>query len=450
MADTSQRATRIPADSGNTLIEKNKEGASIAQGNEVAGNVYNFIRAQGITFDNTENFNQSQSNYYATASAVYTESEKFVQAAELAKAMLSYTATFNANEYTLSARVATIGELIPNGVKQDSQDKTVYLSPLAITDGFHTQFIAPATNTGSVTFKIQLYDGSFTTIPVKKYNNGILGNLSADDIRQNSLYNVVIIGGEAVLFAIDISIATEAVRGISYVTKPIKLTYDSVTSFLYSDGTFNPDDGSATQKIDAGTIDLTSTGAGGLDTGALASNTTYHIFAIYNPTTNTSSTITSLSLSSPTFPSGFTKKRHIFSFITNASSRLRPMIIDIDGTATYQTPIADLSASTFTANGATVQQALTIPAGVRCEVSLHAYLNEQKSFWFGDGTSTFTMTDKTQGNFGLSTNSSPDELVGQVRTRTNTSREIRISSWNTSGAASIQLTVQTQSYKIIL
>ena len=59
------------------------------------------------------------------------------------------------------------------------------------------------------------------------------------------------------------------------------------------------------------------------------------------------------------------------------------------------------------------------------------------------------MTDATQGNFGLQTNSSPDILVAPVTTRTNTSREIRISSWNTGGTASVQLTVHTQSYKII-
>ena len=58
------------------------------------------------------------------------------------------------------------------------------------------------------------------------------------------------------------------------------------------------------------TIDVTASGANGLDTGA-ASNTRYYPWIIYNPTTNTVAGLLSLSQTSPTLPSGFTVKRQL-------------------------------------------------------------------------------------------------------------------------------------------
>lgn len=201
MADTSQRKARITVGSGTTLIEKNKEGASIPQGNEIAQNVYNIIRSEQIDFDNAENFNQTESSYFSTANQTYNEAEKVLQALEKKKAMLSYAVTFNANQYTFNARETTVSELIENSIEQDVQDKTVYLSPVEIENGFITQFVAPATNTGSSTIRIQKYDGTYhTTLTLKKYDGISLVNLIASDITQNQLYNVVIIGGNAIIF----------------------------------------------------------------------------------------------------------------------------------------------------------------------------------------------------------------------------------------------------------
>jgi hypothetical protein len=59
------------------------------------------------------------------------------------------------------------------------------------------------------------------------------------------------------------------------------------------------------------TVDITASGANGLDTGAEAISTWYYIWLIYNPTTGVTAGLFSISSTAPTLPSGYTKKRLI-------------------------------------------------------------------------------------------------------------------------------------------
>lgn len=59
------------------------------------------------------------------------------------------------------------------------------------------------------------------------------------------------------------------------------------------------------------TIDATGTGADGLDAGALANDTWYSVWVIYNPTLNLVAGLISTSETAPTMPTGYTKKRKI-------------------------------------------------------------------------------------------------------------------------------------------
>lgn len=69
-------------------------------------------------------------------------------------------------------------------------------------------------------------------------------------------------------------------------------------------------------------IDYTTTGAGGLDTGALAANTWYYEYIIYNSSTLTTAGLASLSATAPTLPSGFTYSKRIGAQRSNGSSHL--------------------------------------------------------------------------------------------------------------------------------
>ena len=72
----------------------------------------------------------------------------------------------------------------------------------------------------------------------------------------------------------------------------------------------------------AQTPSLASSGAGGLDTGAVAANTLYSEWLIYNPTTVTLSALFSLSATAPTLPSGYTYKARVGWCLTDGSSNV--------------------------------------------------------------------------------------------------------------------------------
>jgi hypothetical protein len=121
--------------------------------------------------------------------------------------------------------------------------------------------------------------------------------------------------------------ATTTTQGIAYLNKPITLTYNSTTVVNYTAGTFQFDDGTGQSVLTAGSVDFTTTGAGGLDVGSVANDTQYDIYAINNPTSGVSSVIATLatagSPSTPTFPVGYTKKAYINTVMTDGSGNIR-------------------------------------------------------------------------------------------------------------------------------
>ncbi len=68
------------------------------------------------------------------------------------------------------------------------------------------------------------------------------------------------------------------------------------------------------------TISSGTSGANGLDTGAIANSTQYAVYVIYNPSTLTVAGLISTSFTSPTLPSGFTQFARLGSFRTDSSA----------------------------------------------------------------------------------------------------------------------------------
>jgi hypothetical protein len=71
---------------------------------------------------------------------------------------------------------------------------------------------------------------------------------------------------------------------------------------------------------------INSSGANGLDTGTKANSTWYHMWAIYNPTTDTEAGLLSLSSTAPTMPADYTFKAHVGLALTDSSGNLREVI----------------------------------------------------------------------------------------------------------------------------
>ena len=125
--------------------------------------------------------------------------------------------------------------------------------------------------------------------------------------------------------------ARNTIQGISYLPQKITITNnatDANNDIDFSNGNFIFDDFSGQAYVPAMTKRLDAnwtagTNQGGLDTGTKTANTFYHCFAIYNSTTHASDFLFSASPTSPTLPSGFTKKRKIASLRTNVSNNIR-------------------------------------------------------------------------------------------------------------------------------
>ena len=441
MANTSPRQPRWQT-LGITTEERNKLNAIAPIGNEAYINMLNIPRSEDIAFQNVENFTQDEVDYINNAHTTYTEAEVLLKGLETKKARMSYTVTFNANTYTFTAKSATISELITgSGINQTLQDKTVGLSPTSLFNGFHTTFIAPATNTGSATISVQLYDTTFTSKTLKKYQNGVLVNLTAGDIVEKRLYYISIISGEAVLFSNVVLPATNTTQGTVFIPKPVIITYVSGTSISYSSGNFAFDDGTGQASISAGTLSLAS----------LTANASWYVFAIYNPTTNVSSVAHYNSIT-PTLPSGFTKKRLIFAFTTNATSQVRPFTMYADGYIEYVTPIIETTLTINIGTNVNALYSLTVPSGINHQAKVHSYATDKKAIFIGSASQNITITSVEQANHAYG--ESPDFAFAFTSTqahyvRTNTNSQVWISTIDLQQAIAMQLKLITHGYTII-
>lgn len=74
------------------------------------------------------------------------------------------------------------------------------------------------------------------------------------------------------------------------------------------------------KRIDA--LWVEGTNQGGLDIGTVAVDSWYHVFAIQNPTKGFTDVLFSLSISAPTFPTDYTRKRRIGSVLTDGSANI--------------------------------------------------------------------------------------------------------------------------------
>ncbi|HMN71805.1 MAG TPA: DUF2793 domain-containing protein [Rhodoblastus sp.] len=111
----------------------------------------------------------------------------------------------------------------------------------------------------------------------------------------------------------------------------------------------------------AATINCAATGANGLDSGALAANSWYHVFAIAKPD-GTSAFLASLNVGAPALPSGYSAFRRIGSFRTDAAANILAFL-QIEDTFRFAASIADVAVTSMGTTNALYT--LTVPSGLR-------------------------------------------------------------------------------------
>jgi len=117
---------------------------------------------------------------------------------------------------------------------------------------------------------------------------------------------------------------------------------------------------SITKRLDATFV--AGTNQGGLDSGAKAVSTWYHMWLIRKDSDGTSDVLFSTSATAPTMPSGYTAKRRIGAVRTNSGNTLIAFTQLVDRFS-WLVPILDISAVLV---GVTASlRVMTVPLGVR-------------------------------------------------------------------------------------
>ena len=154
---------------------------------------------------------------------------------------------------------------------------------------------------------------------------------------------------------------------------------DSDHDIDFTAGNFDFDDQSGqatlsaiTKQIDAAWAE--GTNAGGLDTGTVAADTFYYLFAIYNPTTQTSDALFSASKTSPTLPSGYTKKKYIAALYTDGSANIQSgsyTFSDSGYRFRYSTRILDLNKTSGLSTSSRSAETISSPPHTVASASLY-------------------------------------------------------------------------------
>lgn len=171
------------------------------------------------------------------------------------------------------------------------------------------------------------------------------------------------------------------------------------------------------------------TGNGALDTGTIANSTWYHVWLIARSDTGVVDVLISTSVSSPTMPSSYDRKRRIGAMKTNGSGQWTKFTQTHD-TFIWDTVVNDLSAGTATSR---TNVTMTVPTGVVVEALFRAAI----TLGAGNAATIFTSlqeSDQAPVSGRLSDLSTASNSAGSFERLTDTSA--RIGYRNESGSLS--------------
>jgi hypothetical protein len=174
------------------------------------------------------------------------------------------------------------------------------------------------------------------------------------------------------------------------------------------------------------------TAQGGLDTGAIANNTTYHWYVIRRPDTGVVDVIFSTSAASPTLPANYTQYRYLFPMRTNGSAQWVGFTYDNNlGLFRLSASVLDVN-TTNPGTSAVTATLASIPTGI----NVGAYFNYGAYDPTNANSVAIYFSDLAANDEAVSTSAAPLASSNSVATssvaglgnqviRTNTSSQIR-------------------------
>lgn len=247
--------------------------------------------------------------------------------------------------------------------------------------------------------------------------------------------------------------ATQAVHANSFqlMMNGLVVDYNTANRVVIKPGACRDASNTELMEVSANiTVDLSASGANGLDTGAEASNTWYYVWLIKNSSTGTVAGLFSTSSSNPTMPTGYNKKRLLPIAVRNdASSNIIPFSV---GAGWPQRPVihykyADISAPYLVLNGGTATTAFTNPGGgtnvdlssMVPPISKEAILNAHIVWSSTSGNFFIKNPDSpsTQGQAVAGQNGVNNQQYNTVYMTTNASQQIAYRTSNSGAPASL-------------
>jgi hypothetical protein len=214
----------------------------------------------------------------------------------------------------------------------------------------------------------------------------------------------------------------------------------SAGNFIFSDFSGQAVASAMTKRLDASWV--AGTNQGGLFSGTKAANTTYHLFAIYDPVNNLTDFGFSTSLIAADRPVAYTKFKRIASLLTNVSLNIREGIYTFNNDGSYsfyyKTPINDYS-STGSLAGALIP--LTIPTGISVLALLFLGCSDSRvsnhAVYLTNPAVSNDLPTLSLSTLLLGQGNSPTDGGAQAQVITNTTSQIRLRSNSLSGVTNI-------------
>jgi len=219
----------------------------------------------------------------------------------------------------------TLGTL---GGSADTYTATPLPAITAYATGSEFNLKVNVDNTGASTLNVS----AVAAKNIKKYDGaGSKIDLEAGDLQQDQYYKVIYDGTDFVLIGKNpVTTSTTSTAGQSLLPNSITISNgtDADHDIDFTAGNFQFDDGSGqavatalTKQIDAAWV--AGDNAGGLFTGSVAADTFYYCFVIKNLSTGVIDAGFDPSYSSPTLPSGYTKKAYRGAILTDGSGNIK-------------------------------------------------------------------------------------------------------------------------------
>jgi hypothetical protein len=183
--------------------------------------------------------------------------------------------------------------------------------------------------------------------------------------------------------------------------------------------------------LTAKTIDCTTTGANGLDAGALGASTWYHVYAIAKAD-GTVATLASTSASAPTLPSGYSYQRRLGSFKTDGSSHILSFK-QLGDEFLWAASVLDINSNN--PGTAAVLRTLNVPTNVKVWAkflySVANLSNGGASYAFfsspdaNDQVPAYNAAPLLQNGQDINATGGAEVFGGELAIRTNTSGQVR-------------------------